>query len=385
MNEYSPPTLPLPNLLENHARSTRNILIFRSGPLEMLRDIIDTLRQVIPAAEITQYCHNGRQLDCCRNLLYSHPGYFRLAHADTAALRKQEFDLTIIPYATDRRLHPEYHELDRIAAQSGADTIVAVFWDRSAAVLDENLLARKQREVVEPYLKNKSAAIEEIRRFTGEDPETIEDRCHLAAARGDRLWSELAPRSDEEIERFYTGTDFYVYALMKECDWRGARSDTVEQIAGQLPKGASVLDYGAGCAAVGIALAERGFRVTHLDLPGALIEFARSRYRARGLAVTVQPAGEKYPLNGLYDAIICTHVLEHVPDPVEKLRHLAAHLAPRGTLFIAIPFEANPVGGEHPGMHLNRLTPAGYKTLLEELDLARIDRAGEMDILRHYG
>ncbi len=384
MSEYSPPTLPLPKLLKNH-RDARNILIFRSGPLEMLRDIIDTLRQVVPAAEITQYCHQGQQLECCRNLLYSHPGYFRLAHADLAALREQQFDLTLVPYATDRRLHPEYHEPDRIAAQSGAAAIIAVFWDRSAAVLDENLLARKEREVVRPYLKNKNAAIAEIRRFTGEDPETIEDKCHLAAARGDKLWSELAPRSDEEIEYFYRGTDFYVYALMKECDWRGARSDTVEQIAEQLPGGASVLDYGAGCAAVGIALAERGFRVTHLDLPGTLIEFARSRYRARGLAVTVQPAGEKYPLSGLYDAIICTHVLEHVPDPTEKLRHLAAHLAPGGLLFVAIPFEANPVGGEHPGMHLNRLTPALYEELLRELGLTRIDRAGEMDILRHPG
>ncbi len=381
MSEYSPPTLPLRKVLKTVAANARKVLIIRSGPLEMMRDAIDTLGQVLQDAEITQLCHQGQQLDCCHNLLYNHPGYFRLAHADTDALAGQNFDLVVIPYATDRRLHPEYHEVDMIAAGSGTDKIIAVFWDRSALLLEESLLARKEREVVQPYLDSKNAAIEEIRRFTGEAPATIEDRCHLAAARGDQLWSELAPGSDEEIERFYTSTDFYIYALMKECDWQGARSDTADSIASHLPAGASVLDYGAGCGAVGLAMAHRGFRVTHLDLPGPLVEFARSRYEARKLPVTVQPAEQKYPLNGLYDAIICTHVLEHVPDPIDKLRHMAEHLADGGMMFIAIPFEANPVGGEHPGMHLNRLTPEEYETLLGELGLRLISRDGDMDIL----
>jgi SAM-dependent methyltransferase len=385
MSEYSPPTLPLCKLLESNAAIARKVLIIRSGPLNMVRDIIDTLQQVCPDAQITQFCHEGQQLDFCPNLIYNHPGYFRLDKTDTAALVGQKFDLTVIPYATDRRLHPEYHEVDKIANGSGTNKVVAVFWDHSALLLDEKLLALKEREVVMPYLKSKNSAIEEISQFTGETPETIEDRCHLAAARGDKLWSELQPSSDEEIERFYTATDFYIYALMKECDWRGARSDTVETIADELPAGARVLDYGAGCGAVGTAMARRGFRVTHLDLPGQLIEFARSRYEARKLPVTVLPAEQKYPLGSMYDAIICTHVLEHVPDPIDKLRHMAAHLAPGGTMFLAIPFEANPVGGEHPGMHLNRLTPTGYKALLGELGLNLVRRTGDMDILRSGG
>ncbi len=385
MSQYSPPTLPLRILLDTHAANARKVLIIRSGPLEMVRDIIGALRQVLPEVRITQLCHQGQQLDSCQNLLYNHPGYFRLSRTDTAALAGQNFDLTVIPYATDRRLHPEYHEVDSIAAKSGADIIVAVFWDRSALVLDKDLLARKQRELVQPYLQSKNSAIAEIQGFTGENSETIEDRCHLATARGDKLWSELSPSSDEDIERFYTAADFYIYALMKECDWRGARSDTVDTIAPELPGGASVLDYGAGCGAVGIAMAQRGFMVTHLDLPGPLIEFARSRYHSRKLPVTVQPAGEKYPLSSPYDAIICTHVLEHVPDPQQKLRHMAGHLAPGGTMFIAIPFEANPVGGQHPGMHLNRLTQAGYNALLEELGLRCIRQAEDIDILRGQG
>ncbi|MEE8374754.1 MAG: hypothetical protein V3S26_00355, partial [Acidimicrobiia bacterium] len=72
--------------------------------------------------------------------------------------------------------------------------IVAVFWDRSALVLDKDLLARKQREVVLPYLESKKAAIAEIRGFTGETPETIED----IAAR--TVTYDFARLTDDAIE-----------------------------------------------------------------------------------------------------------------------------------------------------------------------------------------
>jgi len=168
---------------------------------------------------------------------------------------------------------------------------------------------------------------------------------------------------------------------MKECDWRGARSDIAASLAEHIPAGSSVLDYGAGCGAVGIALAERGFRVSHLDLPGPLLEFARSRYEARNLPVTIIPANIKFPLSETYDAIISTHVLEHVADPDDKLRHMAAQLSPGGRMFIAIPFEANSVGGTHPGMHLNRLTPERYDSLLDELGFERRHLVSDVDML----
>ncbi|MBW7997066.1 MAG: methyltransferase domain-containing protein [Candidatus Glassbacteria bacterium] len=382
MSVPGPATFPLPNLLNRHAGPAARVLIIRSGPLELVQDILAVLSEWNSALEVVQYCHEGQELDILSNLIYSHPGYFRLKHADLDTLRSRNFDLVIVPYATDRRLHPEYHEVDLIAIETGAEAVIAVYWDRTALLLDENLLERKEREAVRPYLEQKKSAIEEIRRFTGEDPEVIEDKCHLAAARGDCLWREQSPASECEIEEFYSGTDFYIYALMKECDWRGARSWLAGLLADEIPPESSVLDYGAGCGALGIAMAERGYDFTHLDLPGPLLEFARSRYRARGLEVTVAAAEQPLPLSESYDAIICIHVLEHVPDPEDKLRHLAGHLAPDGSLCIAIPFEANPVGGEHPGLHLNRLTDQRYQTLIAELGFECVRQVDDLDILR---
>lgn len=382
MSELSPPTLPLQNLLDRHAGHARKVLIIRSGPLELVEDILAVLTEWRTGLEIVQYCHEGQQTDKLRNILYRHPGYFRLQYADLGQLRDERFELVIVPYATDRRLHPEYHEIDRIGESTNAQSLIAVYWDRTALLLDDNLLERKRLEVVGPYLEQKERAIDEIRHFTGEDPELIEDKCHLAAAKGDRLWCEQAPAADHEIEQFYRDADFYIYALMKECDWRGARSTLAKELSAEIPEGARVLDYGAGCGALAIELAGRGYDVSHLDLPGPLLEFARSRYKTRGLKVKVLAAGQRLPLQDTYDAIVCTHVLEHVPDPEDKLRHMAEHLAPDGAMFLAVPFEANPVGGKHPGMHLNRLSEQRYRDVLSGLGFEFSRRIDDLDVLR---
>lgn len=42
--------------------------------------------------------------------------------------------------------------------------------------------------------------------------------------------------------------------------------------------------------------------------------------------------------DGSFDAVLCTEVLEHVPDPVRALEELARVLKPGGTLILSVPF-----------------------------------------------
>jgi SAM-dependent methyltransferase len=45
------------------------------------------------------------------------------------------------------------------------------------------------------------------------------------------------------------------------------------------------------------------------------------------------------PTTFAFDAIICSHVLEHVEKPVELLRRLKKHLKPEGVIYVEIPLE----------------------------------------------
>lgn len=379
------PVLAPERLLGGLVPAPRSALIVRSGPSAMLESAIGHLRSAFPGIRIVQLCHAGHEREDLENIVYPREGYFRARHADTDLLRGEKFDLALALYATDRRLHPEYHEVDAIAVESGARRVVVLYWDGLAAELTPEALELKKKTVLAPWLERMNSALREISAFTGEDPETVRDKCDLAAVRGNELWRSLSPATDREIEAFYRGTDFYIYALMKECDWRGARSGVAEQAVEHLAPGDRALDYGGGVGTLCLELSGRGFELSHLDLPGPLIEFAAHRFRARGLGVDILPAFEQYPLTGAYDAIFCTHVLEHLPDPERKLIHMARHLRSAGRMFLAVPFEPNAVAGTHPDMHLNRLNPESLERVMRSEGLELFARSGELDIYRKTG
>ncbi len=381
MNEPLGQTLPFIRILDACGTRAQKVLVVKSGGKEFVSWIIDTLRNWKPELAISLFCHEGEEISGLENIVYQDTNYFRLGFVDLAELRRRCFDLVVVPYSTNRRLHPEYYELDSIATAIGAESVIACYLDRTAVILDQELLKFKAESVVRPYFEQRYKAIEEICAFTGEDQVTVENKCDVAGKTAGCLWLAKAPRTEEEIIDFYGENDFYIYQLMKENDWRGARSDLAETIIAELNPGDRVCDYGGGCGALSIALAQAGFRTVHLDLPGKLLDFAAFRFRWRGLDVHVIAATKKCPLEGKFDAIVCTHVLEHLPDPEDKLRYMAGHLEAGGKMFLAVPFEPNPASGTHPGMHLNRLSYERYRGIIDELGFRLVRKEGELDIL----
>jgi 2-polyprenyl-3-methyl-5-hydroxy-6-metoxy-1,4-benzoquinol methylase len=98
----------------------------------------------------------------------------------------------------------------------------------------------------------------------------------------------------------------------------------------------SVLDVGCAQGTLALTLAERGKRVTAIDIRPAFLDYARSRWE-RG-DITFLPANifDAPPL-GTFDLVFANQIIEHVVYPAELLRTLAQYVRPGGTLVVATP------------------------------------------------
>jgi 2-polyprenyl-3-methyl-5-hydroxy-6-metoxy-1,4-benzoquinol methylase len=113
----------------------------------------------------------------------------------------------------------------------------------------------------------------------------------------------------------------------------------------RLTEGARLLDAGCGSGQYAVAFAERGFRVTAVDLSPEMI--ARARGHADEHEVEVDwRIGEVARLedaDATYDAIHARVVLQFVPDVVAALREFRRVLKPGGRLYASVPGSLSPI------------------------------------------
>lgn len=115
-----------------------------------------------------------------------------------------------------------------------------------------------------------------------------------------------------------------------------ARSQQYElawMLAG-IPPGSHVAELGFGDGIVSHALVHGGFRVTILE--GAPSLAAKATELHPGAHVESVLFEQHVPREP-YDAIMASHVLEHVDDPVGLLRRMRTWLQPRGSLVVVVP------------------------------------------------
>ena len=165
---------------------------------------------------------------------------------------------------------------------------------------------------------------------------------------------------------------------------RADRSADLDRIwdALRLNRGARVLDAGCGSGQLAIALAERGARVTGIDLSPEMIRRARDHGRERGVDIEWR-TGDVLQLAdplAVFDAIQARVLLQFVPDVAGVLRELRRVLKPGGRLLASVPGALSPIyraswirhlpGGD-PGN--NYLLPWELENLLLEYGWRVID------------
>jgi SAM-dependent methyltransferase len=138
-------------------------------------------------------------------------------------------------------------------------------------------------------------------------------------------------------------------------------AEAVAGFAAALPPGARVLDAGAGAAPYRPLFAHCEY-VTQ-DWPGTVHEGARG-------ADVIADLHDLPVEDAVFDAVLCTEVLEHVAEPARVLDELARVLRPGGSVLITVPF----VGGLHEEPHDHyRYTSHGLRGLLGRAGFTGID------------
>jgi len=104
-------------------------------------------------------------------------------------------------------------------------------------------------------------------------------------------------------------------------------------IMDRVDAGQRVLDVGCGCSAYLQWMAEKGCEVTGCDSNPKRIEEARATMAHANLVFEVRDVVNEPPAMP-FDVVICSHVIEHIDDPVPLLRALKRN---GKKLIVAVP------------------------------------------------
>jgi len=152
--------------------------------------------------------------------------------------------------------------------------------------------------------------------------------------------------------------------------------------------GKRLLDVGCGGGLLTEAMAQRGARVTGIDLGEAPLEVARLHRLESGLEIdyrliSAEALAVEQP--GHHDVVTCLEMLEHVPDPAAIVQACATLCKPGGDLYFST-LNRNPrsylfaiLGAEY----LLRLLPRGthdYRRFIRPSELARWLRQAGLEL-----
>lgn len=189
------------------------------------------------------------------------------------------------------------------------------------------------------------------------DPERLDAEHAAWLERSRAAWDARAARWDARAEANARGAD------------RTADLDRI-WAALSLRRGARLLDAGCGSGQFALALAERGVRVTGIDLSSEMIVHARRHAAERGLEIAWR-AGDVSRLDdadGRYDAILARVLLPFVPDLAAALREFRRVLQPGGRLLASVPGTLSPIYAASWMRHLPGGDPGNSYLLPWELE-----------------
>jgi 2-polyprenyl-3-methyl-5-hydroxy-6-metoxy-1,4-benzoquinol methylase len=195
----------------------------------------------------------------------------------------------------------------------------------------------------------------------------------------------------DKMTRFYSESDGFLYELAiwnRNANKRFMCGNILRVISERFDAKVDVLSIGDGLGFDCREFARAGHRVTYFELPGKTEACARKVFEQSDLPVQVltEPSELK---SDCCDVLVCLDTLEHVPDPSEMVRQIAAYLRPGGLLFVHAPFymihprypthlkSSRKYAGSLKLFQQHGLLPIDGDLFWNPLVLARADRSGK--------
>jgi ubiquinone/menaquinone biosynthesis C-methylase UbiE len=165
-------------------------------------------------------------------------------------------------------------------------------------------------------------------------------------------------------------SDLFSFNLRNRDRW-------IAEQAARVPAGSRVLDVGAGSSPYRALFRHCEYRTQDF----AQLRANQLRYGGYAPIDIVSDANAIPVPDGSFDVVICTEVLEHVPDPIAVVREIGRIVAPGGRAILTAPLGS----GIHQEPHhfYGGYTPYWYERFLKEAGFDSIAVAANAGSLRH--
>lgn len=111
----------------------------------------------------------------------------------------------------------------------------------------------------------------------------------------------------------------------------------VNQVLENTDTSANILDVGCGNGNMSLALGAKGCKVLGADISPQSIEYAQNRNPYPNVSFMVKDVSTLIADHQIYDAIVCSEVLEHLTQPANLLKELYQVLDDNGVLVVTVP------------------------------------------------
>jgi ubiquinone/menaquinone biosynthesis C-methylase UbiE len=184
----------------------------------------------------------------------------------------------------------------------------------------------------------------------------------MSGARIDPVKQQVAAHWDRRAAHFDEDFGHSIKTSAERAAWDRIL-DLVVPAGGAL----EVLDVGCGTGFLSLELAAKGHRTTGVDLAPAMLEAARAKAAALGLAVRFETADAEqlpYPPQS-FDLVISRHVLWTLPNPQAAVADWIRVLRPGGRLAIVDGAQYNDASA--PPQRENARTSPEYAAVGDQL------------------